>query len=172
VNIFAVDKNPFICARALDDRRVVKMTTETAQILSDAMYLRGDVGFYRKNNPNHPCVKWAAASSVNYQWTIALLLYLNTEYRYRYLKNDDHLAKKKALIPALNYTGIKTLTYILSHAFTGNLDALSIEFQNCSLFKDELDVCLAYRKTLIYKWAHFKAEPRWTRIAKPNWGNL
>lgn len=39
MNIFATDVSPVACAKALDDKRVVKMVLETAQMLSTAMHM-------------------------------------------------------------------------------------------------------------------------------------
>lgn len=43
MNIFVVDEDPAICAEYLDDKRVVKMVLETAQMLSTALGDAGDI---------------------------------------------------------------------------------------------------------------------------------
>lgn len=47
MNIFATSSNPRDCAQSLDDKRLVKMTLETTQILSTVMHLSGHAGPYR-----------------------------------------------------------------------------------------------------------------------------
>lgn len=39
MNIFATDISPVACAKALNDKRVVKMVLETAQMLSTAVHM-------------------------------------------------------------------------------------------------------------------------------------
>ena len=42
MQVFAIDKDPIVCATALDDTRVNKMSIEAAQILSTAAILNGN----------------------------------------------------------------------------------------------------------------------------------
>jgi hypothetical protein len=139
----------------LDDRRVVKMTTETAQMMSDAIGINGGEPFYKKCNPNHPCTKWVARSSSNFRWALSLIQWLNVEYMTRY-PGKNHGAYLKAVYTCLDQA------YLIPR---GPLTP----FQNSSLFKDEQDVFLAYKKTMIHKWANYKREPRWTNAKRPEW---
>ena len=81
MNIFVVDTDPVLAARALCDRHVVKMVLETAQILST---ISG--GPYRPTHQNHPCVLWAKASQRNYLWLVEHGQELGREYTRRYGK--------------------------------------------------------------------------------------
>lgn len=88
MQIFALDPDPRECARQLDSRRVVKMVSETAQILSTALWLNGYVSstLYKPTHRNHPCVKWAAASRGNYAWLLDHWRALIAEYSRRYTR--------------------------------------------------------------------------------------
>ncbi len=87
MNIFVVDSDPVAAARALCDKHVPKMITETAQLLS-APFGRSaaespaafaarvgapGVGPYSATSRvvRHRCAAWARASSANYAWLVA-----------------------------------------------------------------------------------------------------
>ena len=90
-NIFVVDDDPRVAARALCDEHVNKMITETAQMLSVAhrvldgtpsrtrtktgrskleFILPGDLDkiLYKTSHLNHGCTVWARATDSNYRW--------------------------------------------------------------------------------------------------------
>lgn len=73
------------------DRHVVKMVLETAQILCHVHHVLGDRTDipYRplsKGHHNHPSVRWAMESEMNYWWLIQHGIALSTEYHFRYLR--------------------------------------------------------------------------------------
>lgn len=86
MNIFILDENISENVKQYCDKHVVKMILETAQILCSA-HTRDDTP-YKKTHKNHPCVKWAKESLMNYTWLIRLGMELVREYKYRYSK--DH----------------------------------------------------------------------------------
>ncbi len=94
MNIFVVDQNPLKAARALCDRHVVKMIVESAQMLVNPftltrveMAVKTQKGTnYKPSYPNHPCSKWACASSANYRWLLDHAYTLCVEYSVRYRK--------------------------------------------------------------------------------------
>jgi hypothetical protein len=73
-----------------NDRHVVKMIVETAQLLSTAHHLAGlDLDLtelYKQTHINHPCSKWARESIDNYVWLCDLGMELCYEYTFRYGK--------------------------------------------------------------------------------------
>ena len=140
----------------LDDRRLIKMVTETAQMLSSALSEHNAIPFYKRTHANHPCSKWVGKSRQNFIWAIELLMELNLEYVRRYNKKVDHLAYTKAFD-----TCIEQIDKIPDGKLT--------PFVNCSLFKDESDIISAYRKTMMQKWTEFKLVPTWTDATPPNW---
>jgi hypothetical protein len=72
MNLFVVHQDPIIAARSLNDRHVVKMTLETAQILCSAANNLGQWAPYLPTHLKHPCVLWAAACRANRNWTVAV----------------------------------------------------------------------------------------------------
>lgn len=94
MNIFVLDKDPVKAARFHNDRHVIKMILESAQLLSTAhVVLDGekvaayDVPFLlRPTHVNHPCAIWARATGANYDWLYRLLVGLLAEYTRRYGK--------------------------------------------------------------------------------------
>jgi len=105
MNIFALDLDPRLAAQAHCDKHVVKMILETAQILSTVWHKMSEDNYhhhvpriaYCPTHKNHPCVRWACATSVNYTWLVTLGLSLCEEFRFRF--GHDH--KSEAVIRAL-----------------------------------------------------------------------
>jgi len=97
MNIFALDENPRLAAEYHNDRHVVKMILETAQMLSTAHRLKGNEqqtnneNIYKKAYPNHPCTIWVRETSENYIWALQLFIALNQEYEYRFKKTHASL---------------------------------------------------------------------------------
>lgn len=92
MNIFVLDEDPRQCAIWTCDKHVVKMVTETAQLLCSTYYFTGE----QEKSPyglaygNHPCAKWAREGLGNWIWLRVLGLQLYREFRYRY--GDSHAA--------------------------------------------------------------------------------
>ena len=93
MNIFALHKNPDICARWHCDKHVIKMILESAQMICTTHHLHPSGNYdipYKKTHENHPCAKWVRSSMSNYLWLLNLVKALNTEYRFRYDKQVNH----------------------------------------------------------------------------------
>jgi len=156
LNIFASNISPRVSAMALDNKRCVKMILESAQILSTAS------SFLWPNKPiickpcfiNHPVNKWARASPGNYFWLYIHFLALLDSYTVRYNKIHAYA----------------TRSHELYRQEVVNAQ-MSNEFCNCTIFKEETDVCLAYRKYLYLKWQKDKRPPVWSNIIKPSWSD-
>ncbi len=87
MNIFYVDKDPYIAAQSLCDKHVVKMILESAQMLSTAHNLLDDrKGPYKSTHINHPSSIWCRSSHPNYAWLLVHFSSLLQEYTYRYGK--------------------------------------------------------------------------------------
>lgn len=91
MNIFFVDPNPKEAACALSDQHVIKMTLETAQILSTACHELGLDKFvngklYKSTHKNHPSCVWARKSFSHFYWLLNHGIALSTEYSRRYNK--------------------------------------------------------------------------------------
>jgi Pyrimidine dimer DNA glycosylase len=86
MNIFAVSTDPATCARALDNRRLVKMVLETGQLLSVGRAAHGLSSPYKPTHANHPVAIWVRANRANLNWTFALLKALAAEFEFRFGK--------------------------------------------------------------------------------------
>lgn len=100
MNIFVVDSCPIVAAQSLCDVHVVKMTLETAQILSTVQSLTGtlDERLYRPTHVNHPCTVWARESKANYEWLYLHFVGLADEYQYRYNKVHKSFQKLEEIL--------------------------------------------------------------------------
>src|SRR6056300_790047 len=110
MNIFVLDNDPIEAAQLQCDKHVVKMITESAQMLCTAhRILDGDItirdsnsgkrkvkywvlndkreqNYYKAVHMNHPCTVWTMKSTDNYNWHYRHFIALCDEYTYRYNK--------------------------------------------------------------------------------------
>lgn len=94
MNIFILDTDIVKCAQYHTDKHVVKMITETAQLLCSAYYYQDkfkDEIPYTLTHANHPCAKWVRHSIKNWEWLLMLGVYLYKEYMHRF-GNKTHKA--------------------------------------------------------------------------------
>ena len=107
MNIFALSKNPLISAEQMIDKHIIKMPTETCQMLHTNILfmqfvnkhgkepsLRELKAFHKEKKSklmkpamlNHPSTVWARQSLDNFTWLFAHGVFLCKEYTYRYEK--------------------------------------------------------------------------------------
>jgi hypothetical protein len=120
MNIFVLDLDPKVAAKAHCDKHVVKMIVEHLQMMSVALAhydldpaRKKDGGFYSvRAYKNHPCTKWFKESFDNFEWTYSLTWALCNEFKERYggehagmqsLKSIDG-NKVKNTFPRLGYS--------------------------------------------------------------------
>lgn len=82
MNIFVLDEDPAQAARLQCNRHVVKMAAEATQLLCSA-YEDGTAPM-RRSHYNHPCARWARATSETRSWLIEHARALFSEYTRRY----------------------------------------------------------------------------------------
>jgi hypothetical protein len=133
MNIFYLDSNVVKCAEMHNDKHVVKMILEYAQLLSTAhrvldgsQYIDDSSGrkikrwelsesgmetiLYKATHINHPSAVWARQSNNNYNWLYCMFLSLLKEYTYRYGKQHacskliDPLQNPPRSIPVSYFT--------------------------------------------------------------------
>lgn len=116
MNIFVLDREPYIAAREMCDKHVVKMIVESAQMLStchrvldgvaekrDSVSGKRKIDYYKLNDSRehtlykaahlkHPCNIWLREGSANYKWLYDHFLALLSEYKWRY--NKKHACEK------------------------------------------------------------------------------
>jgi hypothetical protein len=86
MNIFFLDWDVKKCAQYHNDKHVVKMILETAQLLCGSHWATGSEAPYKLSHKNHPCSIWVREDLNNYLWLCELGLELCKEYTYRYGK--------------------------------------------------------------------------------------
>jgi hypothetical protein len=88
MNIFVLDENPQIAAQMHNDKHVVKMVLETAQLLCGVHWVTDSQYSipYKLSHKNHPCSIWVRECIENYIWLCDLGLSLCEEYTHRYGK--------------------------------------------------------------------------------------
>lgn len=111
MNIFYLDRDVAKCAEYHNDKHVVKMILEYAQLLSTAHRVIDGVEYvdktangrsikrwrledntleqelYKATHINHSSAVWVRQSNNNYNWLMCLFQSLLTEYTYRYGKH-------------------------------------------------------------------------------------
>lgn len=151
MNIFYSDPNPILSAINLDDKRVIKMTLESAQLISNQLYRSIGIHPYRPTHINHPC-SLALNDKQNFAWLIKHFYALCNEYTYRF--NKIHKCQTV-------YNLIELLSY-------SNVETNNTSLPNCTPHKD-MPILEAYRLTLIEKWKSDIRLPKWTNRARPMW---
>ena len=110
MNIFVLDKDPYVSATMMCDKHVVKMILESCQLLSTAHHVLDgkqlikiskngrtlhtyEKDVFHKSTTylkctmiNHPCNVWVRKTSGNYRWLFNHLDGLQQEYTKRYFK--------------------------------------------------------------------------------------
>lgn len=151
MNIFILDEDIATCARYHNDKHVVKMILESAQMLCTTLHESGGDAPYRSTHKNHPCTIWARQSLSNWRWLRDLALALNEEFKYRYDKSTDH--KSATIVKSLPEPNIPDI------GLTPFAQAMPDEYKTA-------DAVEAYRN--YYKGE--KAEiAQWKKRQKPDW---
>ncbi len=147
MNIFASSPCPTQSALNLDDRRLVKMVLESAQLLST---IRG--GPYKPTHINHPSTLWAKEYPENTKWLYLHFLALAEEYRRRF--NRTHKSFHTCIERFyLNFEPIKSSTPYSFMVVPGKYSLLPVQ------------AAIAYQKILADKWT--KSPGRFTNTAPP-----
>ena len=163
MNLFILDADPRLSAMYHVDKHVVKMPTETAQMLSFAYHhaeywsnpIPDFIMAYSKTHDKHPCSVWMQHSIDNFLYAAALGLELYAEYQHRYGK-DKHVRAKMIFDYAINNPPslpIRGLT-----PFATAMDEVYIQ-------SDPIE---SYRNYYSYGKMHLH---KWTKRDKPHWIN-
>lgn len=167
MNIFYLHSDPAIAARMHNDKHVVKMILESAQLLSTAHRLLDGVDgvlpdernniLYKATHRNHPSAVWVRRELDHYRWVHDLLYFLIAEYRYRY-KDRPHACER--LQP-----------YLLDAPRNIPTDGPMIMEAPPQCMPDDCkgsDTVQAYRN---YYAKHKYHIGKWTRREQPEWWN-
>lgn len=100
MNIFVLHRNPIVAARYHCDKHVVKMISETSQMLSNTIRRvdpECEAPLMRVSHDNHPCSVWMRARYGNAAWAIELLEALVDEYDHRFGHPDKFVRSRQIL---------------------------------------------------------------------------
>jgi len=178
MNVFYLHHHPSICAKMHNDKHVVKMILEYAQLLSTAhRVLDGSVSvgvsktgrkqtkyvltgyresvLYSATHINHPSAVWVRQSDKNYTWLFSMFQALLSEYTYRYGKVHKCTQLESALANIPNAIPYK--------AFTEPTPAMPDEYKVAN------DSVQSYRN---YYNGSKQRMAVWKNRPVPNWFNL
>lgn len=154
MNVFVLDYNSQKSAEYHTDKHVVKMITESAQLLSSAYYATDSIEFapYKLSHAQHPWAIWARKSIDDWYWLAIFGIYLYEEYKYRYY-NRIH-------------AGGEAIKGMLEHP--PNIDHSSLKPMPLCMpdYCKTSDVVEAYRTYYIKEKSHLF---RWTGRDVPFW---
>lgn len=166
MNIFTTSACPVQSALWLDDKRLVKMILESAQILSTVVWrYKGNSndrsvhsGLYKATHTGHPCILWSGRTRANFNWLVDHALAMCVVY-------NSYSGKTHASQSVINQA-----KEFKSSVPKGGLQ----EFANATPFKgykfDHLDIHKKYQKFMIFKWSELdKTSPKWTNRKQPEW---
>lgn len=160
MNIFCLSHCPIESAKWVVDRHVVKMPTETAQILCSVFWHNGFSAPMKQTHRNHPCCVFARTSLDNFNWTVQHGIALCEEYTARY--GRTHGALKTIEWCNLN----KSLLTFNTIGRTNFATAIATDAQCRQITGfEQLDVVEKYRlfyqidKAHLHKWKQSK--PYW-----------
>ena len=86
MNIFIFDTDIKKNVKQYCNRHVVKMITESAQILCTVLHKNGIEAHYKPTHANKEVTIWAGRSKANFIYLLELGLAIGNEYTYRYGK--------------------------------------------------------------------------------------
>lgn len=155
MNLQATSPHPWVSAVALDDKRVSKMTLETAQMYCT---VTGE-GSYRSTHEGSSVTKWAAN---NISWLIRFHQALAGEYFYRFGKCHKSFSDVGQY---MKHAHDIEPHYFVNAARTNRSDINGRPMD----FTDIDDPHLAYRYYLRARWHGDTYAPKWTRRMPPFW---
>jgi len=179
MNVFYLDNDPDLCAQYHNDKHVVKMCIEYAQLMSTAhRVLDGSLWYgktingrkiaryfledgemnevlYKASHLNHPSNRWVRASTEHYEWLYNTWTSLCNEYRHRYGKVHESFRKLEVylLLPPKNMP---------TKPFVAPPPAMS-SFPECIVENDSIK---SYRN---YYWKAKAGFCVWSKRQKPEW---
>lgn len=155
MNIFCTSECPIQSAKFLDNKRVIKMCLESAQLLSTALRVHGYTkpDIYKIAHLNHPSSVWTRKTRGNYRWLLAHFKALCEEYTRR--TGKIHASSKLLPVFEANAHNIPAGERM---PFSNNARNLTkgVDFSHIE------DVTIAYQLYLSSRWEADKREPVWS----------
>jgi len=163
MNIFAVNDDPTLAAKDLPDKLVIKMPTESLQLLTPWAYNAHGAYIQKPDGTNygikgfahHPCAKWLYESPSNVHWLLEHAFGMADEYWQRYNKDHGTL---------YGLSQIRTLVY-KKHNKENSTDHTPFVQAMPEEFKIPNDPVTAYRNYI----NGYKGYAEWRYSEKPKW---
>lgn len=185
MNIFYLDHDVHKCAEMHNDKHVVKMVIEYAQLMSTAHRLLDGKEYYdltangrkikrwllpdeledtlmKASHVSHPSNIWTRQNDSNYTWLYQMWIALCKEYTHRY-------GKIHSVETRLAYALLRLPNNISKGAFTEPTPAMP---DDCKILKEihidryQLDSLLSYRNYYIKNKTHLA---KWKNRSVPQW---
>lgn len=156
MNIFYLDRDIVDCARYHNNKHVVKMILESAQVLSTVCRLYGHDAGYKPTHQNHPCTIWARKSRANWLWLRDLAEELEYEWQQRFGHTREHKSAtviRSLPVPDLPNPRVKCITH--------PAQAMPERYRHD-------DPVIAYR---VYYMRDKRALADWGSRGQPSWWN-
>ena len=186
MNIFALSRNPVEAAQQMIDKHIIKMPTETCQMLHTnilymqyvkehgeepqlkdlkAFHLATESNLMKPAMLNHPSTIWARQTYANWNWLYEHGLALCDEYTYRYEKKHGTLDRILDCIPYFDV--------VFKHNFSKKrLQPVSIAMDDQYRIPNQMEI--PNWEHVIESYRHYYLEGKW-RIAewrknrRPEW---
>ena len=126
MNIFVLDEDMRKSIISYNDKHLVKMQLESAQMLCTAVVLSGDVAPYKPTHINHPCSIWVRESISNWFYLRDMAYIMEDEWRFRFDKRSGSTHKaidavRTLIIPPLPDKGLTAFALAMPDKYkTGN----------------------------------------------------
>jgi Pyrimidine dimer DNA glycosylase len=172
MNLFVTHEDPEICAHNLDDKRVGKMLMEANQMLSLAVKSHwpdddGSYAFWETSteltsgwsHKNHPVSRWVRETRSNFHWTLCHARALAAEFEYRFGKEHASAKRLKYLATCEDCLPAGDMLPFQNSARHGGL---GLDFSH-------LEVTMAYRSYLSYRWMTDKRAVTFSGREVPSW---
>lgn len=154
MNIFVTHPDPAISAKNLDDKRVIKMISESCQMLATALAEKGIETPIKPTHKNHPANIWTRSTRQNYLWLLRHTIALCREKRLRYPNNPPH--KYEQLIKFFrNHAKFMPDFYLTPFANCAANNDIGISYKHIN------DTFLAYQLYLNDRWETDARQPTW-----------
>ena len=161
MNIFILDYNINKNAEYHCDKHVVKMITESCQILctvylTNTNYKVYPDFIYKPTHTKHPCVLWTSKNVSNFCYLVDFAEALYNEYQYRYNKPEKH-QRNKQIIKYFK----KVLPPLIIEKIIPFVQAMPEQYKNENAVKAYRDYYCNCKQHL-FKWTK-RSVPKWIK---------